>query len=134
MPGIIKNEIAWLLVEKAQRDVPMHIAAEYCRNDRSFEPLPSFHEKTLPRELKFDNYVSKVRTWFPLCGEAKGLGYDFALGRQGRRAPWCWGVAGRPARSVWAAAIDLGAVRHLIQVRTEDLSQSRKNLQTQLKK
>ena len=40
-------DAAWLEVGKVQRDVPAHVAHEYCRPDRSFDPAPSFNETTL---------------------------------------------------------------------------------------
>jgi hypothetical protein len=51
---------AWMKVGKAQRDVPVHVAHEYCRLDRSFSPLPSFTEKALPRVLTFSKRVLDV--------------------------------------------------------------------------
>jgi len=61
-----QQEEAWLNVGKAQRDVPAHIAHEYCRGDRSFDPRPEFNEETLPRCFTFDNYVTNVCMLVPL--------------------------------------------------------------------
>jgi hypothetical protein len=44
---------AWLAIGMAQRDVPAHVAQEYCRPDRSFSPAPEFNEESLPRVLTF---------------------------------------------------------------------------------
>ena len=124
---------AWLNVGKAQREVPAHIAHEYCRGDRSFDPRPEFNEETLPRCFTFNNYVTNVKSWFPLASSSSGLGFDFGLlrGAQGRgliggRTPiaWTWAWA-------WISAVrgDLAAVSHLDEVRTADLTQSREILE-----
>jgi hypothetical protein len=76
-----QREEAWMKVGKAQRDVPAHVAHEYCRPDRSFDPLPSFTEEALPRVLTFYNYVTNIKSWFPLSSSSSGLGFDFALTR-----------------------------------------------------
>jgi hypothetical protein len=119
-----QREEVWRKVGKAQRDVPAHIAHEYCRPDRSFNPLPSFTEETLPRTLTFYSYITiNTESWYPLL-PASGLGFDFALIRSDRplHAP------------VWAGAVDdnlyadLAAIRHLDEVRIADLTQSRENL------
>jgi hypothetical protein len=112
---------AWMKVGKAQRDVPAHIAHEYCRPDRSFDPLPSFNEENLPRVL-FDHYTRRNDiSWFPLSSSSSSLGYAFAFIRASASGPWCaWPDA-------WAP-VDLAAVRHLDEVRIADLTQSRENL------
>jgi hypothetical protein len=117
-------EAAWMKVGKAQRDVPAHIAHEYCRPDRSFDPLPSFNEENLPRALAFNNYVTKDKSWFPLSSSSAGLGFDFALA-MGSPNPVPFA-----AITVWreTGSYDLAAVRHLDEVRTTDLTQSRENL------
>jgi len=118
-----QREIAWLDVGKAQRDVPAHVAQEYCRRDRSFEPRSEFNEEMLPRVLTFYNSFTKINSWFPLSSLSSGLGVDFALSG--------WGGAGArtPARfGPGAGSVDLAAVRHLDEVRIADLTQSRENL------
>ena len=127
---------AWMEVGLAQRDIPAHLAQEYCRRDRSFSPLPLFNvkEESLPRTLAFYNYdTTDNETWYPLAvSPTSGLGFDFALLRahidearagleDATDAPrWPWGVL---------AAFDLAAVSHLDEVRTADLTLSRENLQ-----
>lgn len=75
-----QQEEAWMKVGKAQRDVPAHVAHEYCRPDRSFDPLPSFNEENLPRILAFDNYTGTAdKSWFPLASSSSGLGFVFAF-------------------------------------------------------
>ena len=118
-----EQDMACMSVGKAQRDVPAHIAHEYCRPDRSFDPRPSFDEETLPRQLTFDNYVTANSSWFPLSSSSSGLGFDFALIRRGR--------AGARRAGVWAGgdvALDLAAVSHLDEVRTVDLTHSKEYL------
>lgn len=118
----IAMRAAWMNVGKAQRDVPAHVAHEYCRGDRSFSPLPEFNEPTLPRVLTFYNWESeRDESWFPLTVSASsGLGVDFALFG-------CAGVGGVRRRGL-AAALDVAVVSHLDEVRTTDLTQSRENL------
>jgi hypothetical protein len=118
---------AWMKVGKAQRDVPAHVAHEYCMPGRPFDPLPSFSEEALLRVLTFYNYVTNIKSWFPLASSSSGLGFDFALMRGagasvGRDAWWGAGCRGGEA---WT---DLAAVRHLDEVRIADLTQSRENL------
>jgi hypothetical protein len=115
---------AWLDVGKAQREVPVHIANEYCRPDRSFDPCPEFNEPTLPRVLAFDSWGAQVKTWFPLISSSSGLGFDFGLLRRGqffRAVGWMSCVG-------WVVGLDLAAVSHLDEVRTADLTQSREIL------
>jgi hypothetical protein len=114
---------AWKKVGKAQRDVPAHIAHEYCRPDRSFDPLPSFNEENLPRILAFDNYMGRDKSWFPLASSSSGLGFDFALIRATMVGAVRWFCPGLPV-----AAVDLAAIRHLDEVRIADLTLSRENL------
>lgn len=125
---------AWLEVGKAQRDVPAHVAHEYCRLDRSFVPTPPFNEATLPRVLGFDNWApSPVNSWFPLRASNSGLGFDFTLIRRGAWALWVHLGAGGvgawclPRSGGWPVE-DLAAITRLDEVRTADLTQSRENL------
>jgi hypothetical protein len=123
---------AWLEVGKAQREVPAHIAHEYCRGDRSFNPRPEFNEETLPRCFTFDNYNTNVKSWFPLASSSSGLGFDFGILRAGSRVRaevprW----REPPHLMLRLAGLDLVAVRHLDEVRTvADLTQSREILTT----
>lgn len=117
---------AWMKVGIAQRDLPIHVINEYCREDRTFMLLPSFDEDNLPRTLTYyDN--KKLSNLFPLViSNTSGLGVDFALIRAGEPL-WAFGCGG-----MWSGGhpgeVDLLAVTHLDKVRTEDLAQSRENL------
>jgi len=120
------RDIAWLNVGKAQRDVPVHIANEYCRPDRAFGPCPEFNEPTLPRALSFYNYISSTTSsWFPLTSSSAGLGFDFGLLRGGDAggARGGWGPA-----PVELVRCDLAAVSRLDEVRATDLTLSREIL------
>ena len=129
--SVHEQDTAWISVGKAQRDVPAHIAHEYCRPDRSFDPLPSFNEETLPRRLTFNNRVEDNSSWFPLSSSSSGLGFNLALisdpfpCRGALASVWSprgngWG----PARGI----VDLAAVSHLDEVRTVDLTHSKEYL------
>lgn len=122
-----QQEEAWIKVGKAQRDVPAHVAHEYCRPDRSFDPLPSFTEETLPRSLDFYNNFTNIKSWFPLSSSSAGLGFDFALTR-GQVRLYAIGWDGVGVVPSLRCGVDLAAVRHLDAVRIADLTQSRENL------
>ena len=118
-------EAAWMEVGRAQRNVPAHVAHEYCRPDRSFYPCPPFNEPTLPRVLTFYTLTtSRVEAWFPLAASNSGLGFDFGLIHGAREA------SARRAR--WAmpevVAVDLAAITRLDEVRTADLTRLREDL------
>jgi hypothetical protein len=120
---------AWIMVGKAQRDVPAHVAQEYCRRDRCFDPLPSFNvdQEILPRVLAFYNWdTGRDDSWFPLGLAEVGLGFDFAIMR---------GHTARAARIVFACfaagvRLDLEVITLLNKIRTIDLTHSRDNLIT----
>lgn len=127
-------EAAWMLVGKAQRDLPIHIVNEYCRPDRSFSPLPSFNvdredipKETLPRVLTFYNLNTSANdAWFPLLASNSGLGFDFALGQEAPEDRWrCVAAAAAPGPAV---LYDLVAIIRLDKVRTVDLKLSREHL------
>ena len=118
-------------VGKVQRNVPAHVAQEYCRPDRSFDPRPEFNEATLPRVLTFYNWTTgRDDSWFPLAAPNSGLGFDFALIRaRGQCIAACGRgeVVGPPYARAGGAA-DLAAITRLDEVRTVDLTQSREHL------
>lgn len=67
-----------IIVGSVQKNVPAHVAHEYCRDDRSFNPEPSFKDKSLPRTLEFYNTNKHdFSTWF----SDPGLGISFAIAR-----------------------------------------------------
>jgi hypothetical protein len=114
---------AWLNVGLAQRDVPAHVAHEYCRLDRSFNPMPQFYETTLPRVL-YKSTTGDI-TWFPLMDSNSGLGFDYAFIRNRSRSPL--GIKRYPWGSKSALA-DWTAITCLDVVRTAQLKQLRENL------
>ena len=126
---------AWMRVGKAQRDLPVHVVNEYCRPDRSFDPLPAFNEDQLPRILTYYNAKRLNVPLFPLVvSGSSGLGVDFALIRDDGQSRWRRAgrfELGSPSvlcRLGRAAGIDLEAVSRLDEVRTADLALSRTNL------
>lgn len=124
-------EEAWLKIGIAQRDVPAHVAHEYCRPDRSFSPLPEFNEPTLPRSLTFFNWpTERVEPWFPLdISDRYVLGRNLALYRQWPRLAEGMVASSMGVRFGEAAALvkanDLPAVSRLDEVRTNDLTHLR---------
>ena len=118
-------DAAWWDVGKAQRNVPAHVAQEYCRPDRSFDPRPEFNEATLPRVLTFYNWTTgRDDSWFPLAASNSGLGFDFALIRGREPEPVPLGLLGERH----APRLDLAAITRLDEVRTDDLTLSREHL------
>ena len=120
-----------------QREVPAHIAQEYCHPKRSFEEvventalLDASKPANLERQLKFYNLnTSSDDDWFTPRGgpEGSGLGSSFAILRG-----WTRGVGisrgdggmrvGRPR------AIDLSALEAVDEARTKDLKRSLERL------
>ena len=119
---------AWMKVVLAQRDVPAHVIDEYCRPDRSFDPMPDFNESDLPRNGTYYNWQTETyERLFPLViSSTKGLGAGFALYRAGGAGASV--VLFRMGGGPKASRLDLAAVSHLDKVRTEDLKQSLENL------
>jgi len=128
-------DVAWWDVGKEQRTVPAHVAQEYCRPDRSFNPRPEFNEATLPRVLTFYNCTTGLDdSWFPLAATNSGIGFDLVVTRRTTRAAVGWPAPTWPLWPVhayrWRAGVeaDLAAVTRLDEVRTVDLTQSREHL------
>ncbi|RUR25887.1 hypothetical protein [Legionella qingyii] len=121
-------ESAWMKVGIAQRDIPVHVANEYCRKDRAFAPKPEFNERTLPRELTFHNHTTgNKESWFPLViSDSSGLGVTFAITRDSEDAN------GAGALNAWPGDVllDWEAIDQLDKVRTDDLAQLLENLRS----
>jgi hypothetical protein len=123
--GLNSLHNAWRDIGKAQRDVPAHVAQEYCRLNRSFVPLPQFKEADLPRDLIFYNEkTGQMDSWFPLISSQEGLGYNFAITRGQGNCKGCEFEGGV------GSAQDLAALIRLDEVRTEELVHSRVYLST----
>ena len=82
-----------------QRNVPAHVAVEYCQIMRPFRPIPKFNEKILPYTLKIADTRpnipkdEKELSWFPLSNNS-GIGVDFAIVRSHETyVTWRWGAA-----------------------------------------
>lgn len=119
-------------VGRAQRDVPAHIAQEYCHPERSFDQvnnnkdlLDASNPANLKRQLKFYNYeTGNDDIWFSPNSYSvdSGLGFSFGILRGGG-----W----RGARGGWADAVtnsDSAALATIGKVRTKDREQSLLNL------
>lgn len=117
----IENEHRSEMINRAQRLVPVHVVNEYCRNDRSFYPLPQFNEDNLPRSVTFYNYITRDdASWFPLISNT--LRVDFARGARMS----C--QAGNPSDSWGDTTIDLAAIVALSKVRTAELDKLKQHL------
>ena len=85
--NVAAQTAAWLKIGKAQRDVPAHIAQEYCMKGRPFWPLPSFNvdregilKKTLLMDLDFYNWITgRDEFWFPSKSASSYLGHDLSI-------------------------------------------------------
>ena len=109
----------------AQREVPAHLAQEYCHPDRNFEQLSQdnglLKEKSFKRQMKFYNYdTGSSDAWFPLRQDS-GLGFSVGILRGAARARG-WRVDG--VGCGWAARVDLSAVKAIEEVRIVELKQS----------
>ena len=108
---------AWMAIGQAQRDVPAHVAHEYCRLGRSSDVSPKFNQSVLARSLSVYNKTTKAsESWFPLQSPASGLGYDFAVIL--RKDCRTTATASAPLGSV--LAFDLAAVTRLDEQRTAE--------------
>lgn len=122
-----KMKTAWMDVGMAQRDVPAHVAHEYCHPTRSFEPTPTFTEAELPRSLNFPRAgTTKIDKWFPLVSsDTYGLGVSFAVSCP--RLSW----SSRNEFTANGASFDLDAIKCLDDVRTNELRQLLENLKSE---
>ena len=131
-PNHHQQEADWMNVGKAQRDVPAHIAHEYCCPNRSFlKHVPLFNEDNLPRTLTFQNFSRSPGTsWFPLSSSSSGLGFDFGLFSTSEEWQVATHILSWPPMKPGPFAVedDLRALRYLDKVRINDLTQSRENL------
>lgn len=137
-----QSEADWEILDKiwveevgrAQRDVPAHIAQEYCHPERSFYDvtekkslLDATNPSNLKRQLKFYNCVTdQYDLWFTPGSYSVDSGLGFSFGIMRRRAPLAavgggWGVGAD-------VAIDSTALAAIDEVRTGDLEQSLDNL------
>lgn len=122
----------------AQRQVPAHIAQEYCHPNRSFEQvtnnkalLDASHPDNLQRQLRFYNYdTNNYDLWFtPDSVDANsGLGFSIAI----LRAEWDGGAWGGGRDDVAGEYVDLAALKAIDEVRASDLKQSLHNLSQSL--
>ena len=124
-----RAEDAWCKgVGGAQKMVPAHVANEYCRPDRPFDPCPKEWESKLPRTLEvpdiWDGSKYIKGSWFVAPSSKSSLGFSFAFYRRGGAWPgarvrsrglvstgWC--------RGGWCA--DLQSLQSLWKARTEQL-------------
>jgi hypothetical protein len=120
---------AWLEVGKAQRDLPVHVINEYCRQDRAFVVdgyPPNFDEESLPRTSSFFNLIT--RTAEELYPDTSSLGNEYSLIRvitlSNSRPGACATSAHKPIHARLASSIDCWAVSRLDEVRTKELNTS----------
>ncbi|KGP62552.1 hypothetical protein EP47_11160, partial [Legionella norrlandica] len=117
-------------VGRAQREVPAHIAQEYCHPERSFYNvvrnnalLKASNPNNLKRQLTFYNWgIFGNDLWFSPGSYSvdSGLGFSFAISRGGwLQLAKSWGRE---------AYIDLTALSAIDEERTRDLKQSLDNL------
>jgi hypothetical protein len=127
------RDSAWMNVGMAQRDLPAHVINEYYRKDRTFYPLPSFHEESLPRDFTYYNLnTNKTESLFPLViSDSSGLGVDFSLSRGAGPSASFWPDCGSAVGGKMVCGnprVDIMALSRLDRVRTNGLKQSLENL------
>lgn len=123
----------WIKVGLPQRDVPAHIAQEYCHPERSFYDitknkglLDASKKDNLERQLKFYNYETDAcDSWFTpgASGENSGLGFSFAIWQDGL-VGCAAALAAGVGRSPDVVTLDLSAIEAIEEVRTKDLKES----------
>lgn len=135
----VLNKIWTEEVGRAQRDIPAHIAHEYCHPNRSFKDvnqdkalLNASNPGNLKRQLKFYNFeTSNNDVWFARDSYDRdsGLGFSFGIMRgEVQRA-----LAGRDAIASCVtggrtADLDLAVLKTIDEVRSNDRKQSLLNL------
>ncbi|KTC82374.1 hypothetical protein Lche_0638 [Legionella cherrii] len=114
-----------LQVIRAQCDVPVHVANEYCRKDRSFYPTPTFKDETLPRILDVRTFRRGTSNyWFPLIDENSNRFFLIRMSENECFAPnWIY-----PSRVADCIDLDLEALEYLDKVRTEELTELQQKL------
>ena len=136
-----KTEADWVALEKiwieevgrAQRDIPAHIAHEYCHPERSFDQvnknkdlLDASNPANLKRQLKFYNCdTGNTDVWFSPNSYSvdSGLGFSFGIVRR-----LVGGCAGGSGGGGWGGRLDSAALTTIDKVRTKDREQSLLNL------
>lgn len=123
----LKKDEAWQAIGRAQRDVPAHVAQEYCRKDRNFVINDqSFKEESFPRTLVISG---STNSWFPLSNDPNtGLGIDYSFCREAQ--PEC--LALNCNNSSWSKPIEkeIQALQLLDHVRTQGLEHLQERLHT----
>lgn len=134
-------ESLWVEVGLLQRDVPAHIAQEYCHPNRSFEDvvkeaetqkstlLDAADPNNLVRQLNFYNWGTDADdSWFTpdSYSSNSGLGFSFAILRGTGDYEWAGAVCPCPGRV--CSLVDLAAIEAIDKARTDDLKQSLANL------
>lgn len=119
---------AWMQVGLVQREVPAHVAQEYCRSDRRPVFLPSSHEGPLPRKLIFNDLdTQRQANWFPLAANTNsGLGYHFVIYGA---VPDGSAQGSSSTPLIDNVRCDMDAMKALDKKRTSDLRQLREALQ-----
>lgn len=134
----------WIRVGVHQKEVPAHIAQEYCHPKRSFEEVVNKlntpddlldtekPENHFVRSLKFYNFVTGAYdNWFIRGSSSSdsGLGSSFAILRAGGWVGGGSGAVGEVAMK-WLLGrfIDVEAIEAIDKARTEDLKRSLANL------
>ena len=127
---------SWIEVGLPQREVPAHIAQEYCHPNRSFDDvsqnkslLNASEPSNLKRQLTFYNYkTSAYDSWFTRGTDSSdsSLGSSFAILRGRGHEATAASCANAGGASAWP--IDLLAIEAIDEVRTGDLKESLDNL------
>jgi len=102
----------------AQLLLPAHVVNEYCRPDRSFDPVPDFTKGNLPRVRTV--YVNKPDDeWFSVVYNGGKIGNTFACVRGG--AAWSVGGLMNWLRAGAGAEVDHAATQKLMKSREQQL-------------
>ena len=128
----------WINVDLPQREVPAHIAQEYCHPNRSFKDvsenmflLDASNPFNLKQQLKFRNLeIYGANSWFTRGTDSSdsGLGSSFAILRAMDGQAMGRSRASGGSTRGGGGLIDLSAIEAIDEVRTGDLTESLDNL------
>ncbi len=117
------------VVGEEQMLLPAHVANEYCRPDKTFDPCPQEWESKLPRTLSLRRWNSTqsksvMGSWFVPPPSKDDLGHTYGFYRYKLGG----GMAGEAGLGYWEGLADLKALQSLWKTRTQQLESLKSQL------